>query len=32
MDASVRKILSDLKARKYVPVYFLQGEETHYID
>ena len=32
MDASVRKILSDLKARKYAPVYFLQGEETYYID
>jgi len=32
MDASVKKILSDLKARKYSPVYFLQGEETYYID
>lgn len=32
MDASVKKILSDLKARKYAPVYFLQGEETFYID
>jgi DNA polymerase III subunit delta len=32
MDANVRKILSDLKARKYSPVYFLQGEETFYID
>ena len=32
MDASVRKIITDLKARKYVPVYFLQGEETYYID
>lgn len=32
MDASVKKILSDLKAGKYAPVYFLQGEETFYID
>lgn len=32
MDASVRKIMTDLKARKYAPVYFLQGEETFYID
>jgi DNA polymerase III subunit delta len=32
MDASVKKILTDLKARKYAPVYFFQGEETFYID
>jgi len=32
MDASVKKILSDLKSNKYAPVYFLQGEETYYID
>jgi DNA polymerase-3 subunit delta len=32
MDASVKKIMVDLKARKYAPVYFLQGEETFYID
>jgi DNA polymerase III subunit delta len=32
MDANVKKILSDLKARKFAPVYFLQGEETFYID
>ena len=32
MDANIRKILNDLKARKYAPVYFLQGEETYYID
>src|SRR5688500_9524713 len=32
MDANVKKILSDLKAGKYAPVYFLQGEETFYID
>lgn len=32
MDASIKKIMTDLKARKYAPVYFLQGEETFYID
>jgi DNA polymerase-3 subunit delta len=32
MDASARKILTDLKAKKYSPVYFLQGEETYFID
>jgi DNA polymerase-3 subunit delta len=32
MDANVKKIFSDLKAKKYAPVYFLQGEETFYID
>lgn len=32
MDSNVKKIWSDLKARKYAPVYFLQGEETFYID
>lgn len=32
MDASVKKILSDIKAGKFAPVYFLQGEETFYID
>lgn len=32
MDANVKKILVDLKAGKYAPVYFLQGEETYYID
>jgi len=32
MDANVKKILSDLKANKFSPVYFLQGEETFYID
>ena len=30
MDA--RKILIDLKARKYAPVYFLHGEEPYFID
>jgi DNA polymerase-3 subunit delta len=32
MDATARKILSELKGRKYAPVYLLQGEETYYID
>jgi len=32
MDANVKKILTDLKAKKYGPVYFLQGEETYFID
>lgn len=32
MDASVKKIMNDLRAGKYAPVYFLQGEETFYID
>lgn len=32
MDAQVSKILNDLKARKYAPVYFLQGEESYFID
>lgn len=32
MDSNVKKILTDLKAKKYAPVYFLQGEETYYID
>ena len=26
------QIISDLKNRKYVPVYFLMGEEPYYID
>ena len=32
MDAAAKKILTDLKARKYDPLYLLQGEETYYID
>jgi DNA polymerase-3 subunit delta len=32
MDQAAQKIVSDLKARKFLPVYFLQGEETYYID
>lgn len=32
MDAEVKKVMSDLKAKRYSPVYFLQGEEVFYID
>ena len=32
MNAEAKKILSDLKLRKYAPVYFMQGEETYFID
>ncbi len=32
MDAAIKKVLTDLKARKYDPVYFLQGEESYFID
>lgn len=32
MDANVKKIMGELKAGEYAPVYFLQGEETFYID
>lgn len=32
MDANVKKILSEAKAGKYAPVYFLHGEESFYID
>jgi DNA polymerase III subunit delta len=32
MDVTVKKIMTDLKAGKFAPVYFLQGEETFYID
>jgi DNA polymerase III subunit delta len=32
MDAAAKEILDDLKAKKYAPVYVLQGEETFYID
>ena len=32
MDVAVKKIMTDLKSKKYAPVYFLQGEETFYID
>lgn len=32
MDASVKKILTAFKAKKFDPVYFLQGEESYFID
>ncbi len=32
MNAEAKKILSDLKSRKYAPVYFMQGEETYFIN
>lgn len=32
MDAQVKKIWSDIKAKKFATVYFLQGEESFYID
>lgn len=32
MDAAAKKILTDLKAKRYAPLYLLQGEETYYID
>jgi DNA polymerase III subunit delta len=32
MDAQVKKIWSDIKVRKFAPLYFLQGEESFYID
>ena len=32
VTASFDKILSTLKARQYSPIYFLQGEESYFID
>lgn len=32
MDPKAKKILDDLKKKKYQPVYFLQGEEPYFID
>ncbi len=32
MSISPDQLLSDLKQKKYAPVYFLQGDETYYID
>ena len=32
MDSSVQKVMIDLRAKRFVPVYLLQGEETYYID
>ena len=32
MDTSVKKVMADLKTGKFDPVYFLQGEESYFID
>jgi DNA polymerase-3 subunit delta len=32
MDSAVKKVLTALKARKFEPIYFLQGEESYFID
>ena len=32
MDATAQRLMSELRSKKYAPVYFLQGEETFYID
>jgi DNA polymerase III subunit delta len=32
MDAAAKKVWTSIKARKFEPVYLLQGEETYYID
>lgn len=32
MDATAQKTLTDLRAKRYDPVYLLQGEEPYYID
>lgn len=32
MDAAAQKVMSDLRARRFAPVYLLQGEEPYYID
>lgn len=32
MDAAALKIIADIRKRKPAPVYFLQGEETYFID
>ncbi len=32
MSATAESVLADVKQRKFAPVYFLQGEETFYID
>jgi len=32
MDAATKKVWTNIKARKFEPVYLLQGEETYYID
>jgi len=32
MSAEYKRIISDIEAKKYAPVYFLQGEEPYHID
>ncbi|MBL7846408.1 MAG: DNA polymerase III subunit delta [Cyclobacteriaceae bacterium] len=32
MDAAAKKVMTDLRAKRYAPVYLLQGEEPYYID
>lgn len=32
MDAAAKKVWASIKAKKFEPVYLLQGEETYYID
>ncbi len=32
MDSAAKAIMADLQKKKFAPVYFLQGEETYYID
>jgi DNA polymerase-3 subunit delta len=32
MSAEFNKLISDLRAKKYAPVYYLYGEEHYYID
>ena len=32
LAATFEGIMSDLKAKKYLPVYFLQGDEPYFID
>ncbi len=32
MDSNAQTVLADLRAKRYAPVYLLQGEETYYID
>ncbi len=32
MDSAAQKVMIDLRARRFAPVYLLQGEEAYYID
>lgn len=32
MDAAAKKVMTDLRAKRFAPVYLLQGEEPYYID